>query len=577
MADEKWMVRSGGRIVGPYKKSQIPQLLRSREIQLRDEISAPMSRWVTLEFSNTFQEDVENYKRELNQEKTEFSLTPTQSGLTQTATDLMDSELTEEITQDLSGFTQTKEIVVDNVDEVSHSRPNLESAQYQLKGLGSNPYVNQKSKKTSLYIQMAVVAVAVVVMVGLFLRFQNQRPEVEKLSAAQLKSVVLQQIERGDYEEALRLMKVRKEDPVFISDLGIYYALLSIQVEGQTLQARRILNQLMDSSGMDMKVRVLTGLGLSYLVDQDFSQAHEFFTQARSEDVSFVPPRVDELVTQYLEKKPLKEAFLLSQDWVLAFPEALLTVAVSIVKNNRTDQFSHLKKILENQAAENFNYRLEFQFLAAYLGWRMNPKSLQPPEWRKIVDVDPSLTEQHRQNVFIFRKHLQWKTFLPLCQQMVKFAGATEEGQALEVFCLLKANDFQAARSRAESMVDKFPKSALAQSWFALSLSQSGSPDQASVILGRAMESNRKQDFLLPYLLQARFCEKTKNQSCAESSWKSLIEKDYNNLAAIAGLVRYNLSQGSRTAAEKLLKRGLQLSPDYKPFLALKDEWRAQL
>jgi hypothetical protein len=144
--DAKWMVRSGGRISGPYSKRQIPELLKSREVHLRDEVSEPFSRWITLEFHSQFADEVDAFKREIHSEKTEVSLTPAETtgfGITQTTTDLADSELTQEITHDLSGFTNTKEIVIDDVqDTPGAQKRNLEAAQYQLKGLDSSPYLH---------------------------------------------------------------------------------------------------------------------------------------------------------------------------------------------------------------------------------------------------------------------------------------------------------------------------------------------------------------------------------------------------------------------------------------------------
>ncbi|NCN41231.1 tetratricopeptide repeat protein, partial [bacterium] len=513
--DEKWLVRSGGRIIGPFRKDQIPQLLKTREIQLRDEISPPLSRWVTLEFHSEFMEIVDQFKRELHQEKTEVSLTPTASGLTQTATDLADSELTEEITQDLSGYTNTKEIVVDHIDETpTRSQSNLESAQYQLKGLESNPYIDRKSKKTSIYIQLGVLFVALVMAGAIYIRFQSQKPEVQRLSASQLKSVVLKSIERGEYAEALSLMKARKEDPQFVSELGIYFALLSIQLEKQTLPARRVLTQLMDQP-QDLKVRVLTGMGLSYLVDQNFNEAKSSFQQASNSDPSFSPVQVDVFIGEYLSNPGFDVSKDLSKDWVLAFPEALLTSALAVIRQRRTDLYQGMIARLQNHALESFDYRLEAQFLVEYLKWLSAPGSVDLSSWQKIADMDPFLTDQHRKNVFIYRDHLSWEKLWPLCSQMTNGKASRIEAQSLEIFCLFKSKQFQEARSKAESLVDKNPKYALAQAWYALALVESGSPDQGSVVLGRALEVNRTQNFRLPLLLQGRFCKQAKNYKCA--------------------------------------------------------------
>lgn len=573
--ENKWLVRSGGRIMGPYESHQIPELLKSRELQLRDEIAAPFSRWYPVEHHPDFVEDVEYFKREILAEKTEFSFTPTESGVTQTSTDVMNSELTEEITQDLSGFTNTREIVVDNVvEEPGAPKRSLETAQYQLKGLDSSPYVKGRSRTASLLIQGLVLICAVAVAAFLFMRFQSQRPAVEKLSINQLKSIVLKLIERGEYSEALSMMSSRRDDPGFVPELGIYYAILSLQEnDGQSLSARRILNQLKGSQP-DLRVRVLTGLGLSYLIDQNYSDASENFRKAIAGDSKFAPARVDSLVTYYLSGARRDYSSYFTKPWLKREAEGLLTVALALIKQNETNHFNQTIKNLEAYSSRSYDFQLEARFLTDYLKWRLNPTQRDLSSWEEIADMDPSMTELHRHNVFVYRKHLAWRSMLPLCLNMTKGQMEKIEARLLSVFCYYKAGQFQKARQQAEAVVDKNPKYGLGQAWYALTLRESGSPDEASVALGRALEADRRQEYRLPLLLQGRFCESMKNWNCAYESWKRLLEIDYTNLAAIAGLIKINQLQNSRAEGEKLLSRGLSLSPDYKPFLALKDQWK---
>ncbi len=569
------MVRSSGRIVGPFSTEQIPELLKSRELQLRDEISAPFSRWFMVERHPDFIEVAEHFKREILSEKTEFSFTPTASGITQTTTDLGDSELTEEITNDLSGFTNTKEIVVENVQDVAGSQVrNLETAQYQLKGLESSPYVKGKSRKVSYLIQGLALVCALGIAGFLFLRFQNQRPMVEKLSIEQVKTMVLNLIDRGEYKEALSLMQSKQNDPGFVSSLGIYFSVLSLQQEEQSLSARRILDQLLQHQP-EFRVQILTALGLSHLIDQDYARAKERFSLALSSDGQFLPARVDLLITRFLSKDGRDFANYLTEPWVKKEPEGLLTLVLNEIRLNHSSIYNQLVKTLEVYMSENHKYRSEANFLAQYLKWRMSPDHVDFAKWEDMVDADPDLTSLHRQNVFIYRKHLAWNHLLPLCQKMTSDFQERIEGQLVRVFCYYQAKRFQDARSQAERLVDRNPKHSLSQAWYALALKESGSPDQASVALGRAIEADRKQIYRLPLILQGRFCENSKNWNCAEESWKRLIEADYNNLAALAGLAKISHLHKSESQAEQLLSRGLAISADYKPFLNLKEEWRS--
>src|SRR5260221_5099074 len=104
--EEAWLVKSSGRILGPFQSEKIIDLLRSREASVLDEVSAPLRRWQTIQYHPDFKEIVANIRKANVSDKTEATWTPNTmtANLTQTLTDLSGGELTEELTNDLEGF-----------------------------------------------------------------------------------------------------------------------------------------------------------------------------------------------------------------------------------------------------------------------------------------------------------------------------------------------------------------------------------------------------------------------------------------------------------------------------------------
>lgn len=566
--ESKWLIRSGGRISGPFSANQIPQLLKSREVQLRDEIAEPLSRWSSIEFHPEFADEVESFKRQIMSENTEVSLTPAgHTNATQTMTDLSDHELTEEITNSL--FTNTKEIVVDDVkEEKALNSKDIYSAQYQLQGLKSNPVLDRKVKQTSIWIQMTTLALVAVIGLGFFLWTQSKKSPNAKLSDRDFKAKILSEIELGQYERALALMKSRSDQPRFIDDYGIYFSLLLLQVEDQSLLARRALDQLL-STQPNLRVRVLSGLGLSYMIDGQWSRSIDYFTQAAAADRSFTPALVNTSIAASL----MKEKAELDRMMERGFPsdgEAVIAVSALALEGSEARYLQGAQARLQALVDRNPAFRIEGLVFKGLIDAKLTGRPVSNSVLEEVADSDPNLRADHRYNVFVYRKHLNWDNFLNSCLNLGSSGSSEGQKRLLEAICYYRAGEFSQARSIMEQLIDQNPKHALYQAWYALSLKESGSPEQASVALGRSMEFNKRDVYKLPLLLQARFCESASDRNCAYEAWKKLLEVDYNNLSALAGMAKINFENGAVDEAQRLLQRGLGLSSEYKPFLELK-------
>src|SRR4051812_42136961 len=101
--DIPWLVKSSGRILGPFPQVKIIELLRTREISVLDEVSEPGRRWQTIQYHDDFRAAIDSLRKASLSERTEATWTPSTvtGNLTQTVTDLADSELTDELTASL--------------------------------------------------------------------------------------------------------------------------------------------------------------------------------------------------------------------------------------------------------------------------------------------------------------------------------------------------------------------------------------------------------------------------------------------------------------------------------------------
>jgi tetratricopeptide (TPR) repeat protein len=186
------------------------------------------------------------------------------------------------------------------------------------------------------------------------------------------------------------------------------------------------------------------------------------------------------------------------------------------------------------------------------------------------LDKDPRLTTDHRHNVFIYKGRTQWKILSRFCEQMAERMGDGSGVSNLLASCYARERRWDSARRAIEKAVQETPKNPLVQAWYAYILRESGDADHASIQLGMANQLNRHEQFNLPILLQARFCQNAKIVDCARDNWQRIYGHNLENLSAIGGLAWVDAEIKSYGEATKLIQNGLKISPDYIPLLELR-------
>lgn len=575
-----WLVKSSGRILGPFSASKVSELIRSREISVLDEISPPLRRWQTIQYHDQFREVVDSLRKATLSERTEATWTPTGTGgLTQTLTDLSDSDLTDEMHDDGFLSSSTKEIVIHDVKEQGRTQtPNPIGGRYQPSQVQNTAIQRQVEKTTR---GLWAITLVVLVAVGIFITQKKisgsggagfeSRPTL-----AGLKQNVVSLVQTGHYAEALKELKSYFSDPNQAGDLAIYYGSLLIQVEGQTVLGRRLLNQVLSAKRPEAK-QAYTGLGVADLIDGQVDSAEDNFQKALSYDGSYVPALVN-LSSVYLQKGDYGKAKTMAVKALRISPaqgEALLNLAEAQLylykSNNNLNELNSVGKMIKEFTDKNWDFRTELSFYGLYFDYLRNEKNLEE-KLRSYLDRDPQLTSDHRHNVFIYRGRSQWKVLSRFCEQMAEKIGDSARVATFVASCYAREGRWDQARRQIERAVNQAPRDPLIQAWYSYIFKESGDPEQASVILGRASEYNRRGEYVLPVLLQARFCQSNGDTDCARESWQKIYEFDMDYLPALAGMAWVNVKKKTFGEANKLVDRGLRISPDYIPLLELRQK-----
>ena len=579
--DSLWLVKSSGRILGPFPTMKIGELLRSREISVLDEVSPPLRRWQTIQYHAHFKDLVDSLRKATLSEKTEATWTPaTSSGLTQTMTDVADSELTEEITGGEMTFTATsKEIVIHDVDDGSADRARQAvggAGRFQPAG-AQNTAIERQVQKTTRGLWIGTVLVLALVAAFIVQRRFSETPSGGAApTPAQLKQNVVAMVQIGHYAEALKEMKTRITDPAQAGDLAIYYGALLIQVENQTVLGRRLLSQVLSGQRPEAK-QAYTGLGIADLLDGQLDSAQTEFGKALALDSAYVPALVNVSAVQ-LQKGDYAPARTTALKALSISPlqgEALLSLAEATLYLNKVSaagaDVATTTKRLKDFDREQWDYSAEIGLYALYFDVMKGERGLED-KLQAYLDRDPQLTADHRHNVFIYKGRAQWKVLARFCEQIAEKLGDGARVATLLAKCHAHEARWDASRRDIERAVHQSPKDPLIQAWYSYVLRESGDPEQASVILGRANEFNRQGLYRLPALLQARFCQKNGDVPCARENYQRIYENDLEHLPALAGLAWVYAQNKTNSEAVKLIDKGLRISPDYIPLLELRQQ-----
>lgn len=568
LKDQKiWLVKSSGRILGPFRESEISERLKSREISVVDEVAEPLRRWHVIQIHPHFHEMVTNLRHQSLNELTEANWTPTNTdstSVTQTLTDLANSGVIDDLTDTAKSFKSlTKEIVIES-EEDSSPVPIASGGRFQLPSEQSKA-VAARAESTAKWLW--ITTIIVLALVGGYVMFRRAVDPVKpsSLSLAAVRQSVINDVQVGRYAEALKLMKSFFATVDGAGELSIYYGILAIQLEGQTTLGRRLLSQVIDANRPERK-QAFTGLGVADMMDGNWSAAQKNFQAALLIDPDYFPALTNlAIVYSRLGKKSKADesAWNTFRRYPLN-PEPLLLLAQWATGPNKELQ-DRLRAFGDSQ----WHQLVEVRFFEMVLGAYGRATGINQ-KVREFLDIDPRISVDHRKNFFVYRRGFDWSNWQDRCQKIVAIVADPASASALRAACHAQEERWDLARVQIEQAAHQSPKDPLIQAWFAYILGRSGDLQQASVVLGRSNEFNRSNPYKLPTLLQARFCQEQGDFKCARENWQRLYDRDVDLLAAVTGLAWAGANDQNHDEASKYLERGLRLSPDYIPLLTLR-------
>lgn len=569
-----WLIKSGGRILGPHTLTQVAQLLRDREVTIIDEVALPARRWHLIRDHVGFQELIQK----LRSEGTNVDDMVTSTGsITGSVTESMGASNPDDITEDISEYqSQMREIVYEEISErPSAAKSSPAPSRFQSAAQINSQQIRMQAERGSKWMWALTVVVLIGVAVALVAkRMMIVRDQGGMVSLDQT-GVALLSYQIGDYPAALDgLKKAYAADP---ERKEIWYplALLMVQLNGQTVEAKRLLQKVKDQNSESSSV-VLNARGILKFFDGDFNGANEDFQQSFNEDKNNLSALANRGVVA-LSRRDFREADQLlnraisgglkeGQVAVQRLSALLQEWKDSSDKNYLLDADKLIRQALKFSA----NYQQELRLAQAYVALQKGDLENLEGMIRQALDVDLQQSDDFRQPIQVLRQGGDWAQLLDWCRQLKDALPDHASAVALEGVCQLKKGQIISAKAAVEKAVNQSPRDALLQAVFASILRKSSMDGESSVALGRAVELDRKSEFVTPALLQARFCAERDDQDCASLYWMKVLEISPKHPAAQVGMAQVYWSRQAKTEAMRQLQDVEAANQSYKPFSRLR-------
>lgn len=555
-----WLVKSGGRILGPLTTDEIERALRSKEIVPLDEIAPPFGRWHYIRDERAF----DGIVLELRKQKGSFEITQTN-----TETDVLT-----DVTERISAFGPAEKLaagISEQLNEKNNERAAKESS-YRYVEPTTYAYSDDKNfekvKRNNMFLWLALILVVGGISWKVVTVKSVHEGPVKGFDAI-LRDAKFEE-SLGNYGDALQLYKQAAElngsNPEVL--LGYGFRLLKI---GQTVEAKQQFERIISSSqDAIFKSQAYLGLGLAALHMDNYAGAKAEAQKGLELNPSSGFLRVIQGVVSINESKSKEAAneykAALERNIVHQIVGLLLAEAeyLSARDNLSADGYKNALEVLDSLIALNSAYTQEA--LALKLHVLIESKQVSDLERvaTELLDVDPRLTEDHYEDPRLPTDRVGWEQLGRYLKRSLADVPSTPRLSAVLGYAMFRGREKLEGKKVIEDALAKSPDDKLIRAVLSYVQFLVGREEEALAGLTLAGES---KDIKLPIILKGRNCRERKDYECSEEKWKELLEKDQKSLPAFGGLAWTYIDKDQAKEAERIVDKGLGLSPTYTPLL----------
>jgi tetratricopeptide (TPR) repeat protein len=581
---KNWLVKSSTKILGPFTREEVLELLTHRQITIIDEIRQPEGRWNYIRENRHFKEIVKNlrYEDDHSREDTMTStMTSTATQNNQTVTqEFVLGPMVPPAPPSATGASAQKPTIKD-VTPTSGSVSGKSSGSAKSFGNLQDQRVQNKIQKQNIFLR--AILLGIVACAALFLTYNYVRKDRHSdMGYSQLLSSALRYKELGLYDRALENYK--KASALKEPDLASQFqmAFLLINQDRQSLNGRRIIERASMQEGRSRREIIdgHLGIALSYMMEGDFGQAEDHFQKALGFDPNNFSAKFNQATIAF-KKGNYEEAMKAYEG--IAHPEnpmyplvllyrsmALVEIAKAAGSGNPAlnESSKKLSEELKTSMLKSHFLRKELALMLACLKNFAHDFAAAQEATSTLLEEPLGFTAQFVKDPSLDWRNAEWDYLEKYCAELYQAGDSLPDMKAVRAVCLLESNrDMEATKFIDEAMAAA-PAKASSLEAQAVYLWKLGRLNDAKLLLQNSEFKNTR----LALYVQGEACSKAKDAACAEAAYRTLEKNDSTDVVPPYGLARLRAEQKDKPQALNFIKTGLEREKNFIPLIELREK-----
>lgn len=571
--EKNWLVKSSSKILGPFSAIEIAQGVIKKHISIIDEAREPQTRWSYIRENSIFSEVVQSLRYEQSTH-VEETLTTAQNTQTLSRTDWQSTEvgtptpIFQNVDPEVNSSGKIKDVTPQQAP-LQNSRSSISTPSFGTTGDHRvKSQMELRSKNQSIVIWSVTLILTIVISFIVFKKIRGETKSYDKniQQAIHFNHILL-------FEKAVESFHRAQETREPDQETSFQLVLPLLQADRQSLRVRKIIDSQLAKPGLTRQENsdALLGIGLSYVIDGDLKNAQDFFNKALATDPDNYPANID-LAFNYLKKGDygLASKILSSLPASNLYRPYILYGFAALAAESQNYSHRELQKDLKEYLQKPQPLRKEIGLLLAFL--QMTDKNVEAMNstLEALIRIPLHESADFVLDPRIDRRIIDWDYLERYCLQIFQNHGSTTLAKAFRAVCLLEENRELEAKKWIEEALTQEPKNpsaSLAQVHF---LMKTRHWREAATLL----KAPPLEKLPVTPLILGKVCEDLKDTSCAQENFLKAYQQSPSDVVRIQSLARLGLGKGKDRLATTwdLVKKGLELQPQYKPLIELRDQ-----
>ena len=575
MHEERWLVKSSGRIMGPFTLEELIQHLRARTLSVIDEVRDPATRWSFIR-EHPLLKDVVRQLRDEDETHHDATQTTFVGGRTMTMslsdTAGQEGEFTPNPTVPTPGY-QNRSTDSRPISAVERTVKPTFGGPRTFGSLQDQRVQGQIERKQAITRGLVwFLALALIVSTSWFFYSQKRNKVIAQDLARQFVQVAHEQVRYGQMAKALEFIQKAAAVNALAPEDQILQSELLVQVDGQANEAHRILGEVKNVTEPRLVREMSLARILVDMKDQHLNEATVELNTLLELHPGDEEALHNQALLQFFHGYPAAAWKTATELTSRGYSSSTLLMLKGMMALNWPDKGNETLRV--NQATDDLkrdleeSYELRFEKNLVLMNLRL--KSGKMEEALKLLGnlwkADPFDSRNFLLPLTVDQQILSWDRLFPLCEQIYRTIPDHEGSQALRAVCLYQKGETALALQKIDESRKQLSQSPLIAAVQALLYSNVGRVNEAKTLIQLAQKEPLGQ------LVLGQICQKDKDWVCADQAWSAALGEDQKNPMALFGQAFVAKQRGNDLSSREQLRHAVLASPHYRPFLEFRGD-----